>query len=558
MPERLMQRGSVYYFRAKYPADLRGEFPSPDRWKSLGTRDLREARLKVRAESVRFDAEMAELRKRAGQPRRMELTSKEIDAIAAAYFHELMEEDEEHRTRGLTDRDVVSKSDSIAFVTPAVRADLARGDISDHEWEFNDWLESNGHKLDAEAPVYRKVHMRLLKEFVRYMDAVAKRHEGEPVDTPPPPEPAKTGLTVRELIDGYLSDPGSKRNSKTLLSYRIVFDTLAEIVGEDRPASAVTRADCERVRDIMLRLPSNARKKYPGVSLEMAVSLGAKDGAPVLNPGTINGYLNNLAALFNWGVETWRVERNPAKGLAVHDPVSDKDKRQAIPLQDLPRLFSTPLYLGCLDDEAGYAVPGPNHPRRGRFWVPLLSLFHGLRLAEACQLHVSDVQQKDGTWLLLLSDEGTKDMDAEDRKRIKTEAGRRYVPLHPELELIGFVEFAEEARQAGRTRLFPEVQRDTHGYFSGFSKWFARYLEKCEVKGARITFHSFRHSYRDALRRAEVPRDVAQALGGWASQGTDDNYGSGLDPASLGRYVARVRYDGLDLSGLADITAPRP
>jgi integrase len=550
MPERLMKRGGTYYFRAKFPADLQHLFKSGDRSKSLDTKDLPEARLLSRVESVRFDAEMAERRKRLTAPASSALTREEIDAIAAAYFHELLAEDEEHRSERLSDREFEVKDQTVTILSPEARKDAARGNVEPYRGEFDDWLESNGHKLDHGAPVYREVHNRMLREFVRHLDAVSQRQAGDPVDTPPAPILKDTGPTLRELINAYLSDPAASRNSKTLMTYTIVFDALSEIVGDTKLASAVTRADCERVRDVLQKLPSNARKKYPDVPLLMAVELGARDEAPVLGPGTVNNYLNNLAALFNWGQTTWRIERNPAKGLSVHDPVAAKDKRQAFPADALPKLFKEPLYTGCVDDESGYAKVGPEHPRRGRFWVPLLSLFHGLRLSEACQLHVSDVREIDGVHVLLLSDEMPTDMDAADAKRIKTAAGRRYVPLHPELQRVGFLDFVAEAKKAKRTRLFPEIAKDTHGYYSQFSKWFARFLDKARVKTSKITFHSFRHSYRDALRRAMTPRDVVQALGGWASQGTDDDYGSGLESGFLADYVAKVEFAGLDLKHL--------
>lgn len=550
MPERLHKRDGTYYFRAKYPADLRSLFTSAERWKSLRTKDIAEARLRVRVESLRFDAEMAELRKRKNEPLRSALSRVEIDRIAAAYLHELMAEDEEMRVEGLTHSEYRGANEAVDIVLPEAKRDAAIGNVTPYRDEFDDWLVSNGHRLDPSAPVYREVLHRMLREFVKHLNAVAERQAGNFIETPPAPSPVKTGPTLRELIDAYLNDPAASRNSKTLMSYRIVFDALAEIVGETKPARDITREDCERVRDVLLRLPSNARKKYPDVPLLTAVELGAKDGAPVLGPGTINNYLNNLAALFNWGVETWRVERNPAKGLSVHDPVPAGKKRDAFPQDALPKLFQSPLYTGCVNDEAGYAKPGPNRPRRGRFWVPLLALFHGLRLGEACQLHVADVQELEGVSVLLLTDDMPADMDEADRKRIKTEAGKRYVPLHPELVKIGFLAFVAEARKAERTRLFPDQGKDANGYYAPFSKWFARFLDKAGVKTRKITFHSFRHSYRDALRRASVSRDVAQALGGWASQGTDDDYGSGLGAAFLAEYVGRVAFPGLDLRHL--------
>ena len=74
--------------------------------------------------------------------------------------------------------------------------------------------------------------------------------------------------------------------------------------------------------------------------------------------------------------------------------VTEKQQTKAqFTVDELNRLFRTPLYTGCKNDEAGYATVGANKPRRGRFWVPLLSLFHGLRLNEAAQLYTEDVKQ---------------------------------------------------------------------------------------------------------------------------------------------------------------------
>lgn len=551
MPDRLMKRGATYYFRARYPTDLRDHFTARERWKSLGTTDFREAKRLLAVENVRFDAEMGELRTRAASPARATLTPEEVNRIAAAYFHDLMSEDEEHREEGLTDREFRSKGESLDIVKMGAKDDLARGNTRFWQEEFDDWLGSNGHKLEPASAAHRTVLNRMLKEFVRFLNASSERQEGEVVDTPPAPKPEELGPTVGDLIDDYMSDPSRNRAPKTVMSYRITFDALAELVGKDRRARDVTRGDCERIRDVLLRLPSNARKKYPGVPLATAADLGARDGAQTLSRGTVNAYLENLSSLFKWGVKTWRIERNPALGLSVHDDVAAKDKGKAFPLTSLPAVFAAPLFTGCQNDEAGYATSGPNLPRRGRFWVPLLSLFHGIRMGEACQLHTADVQKMGETWVLKLSDEEEEGTDEADRKRIKSAAGHRYVPVHPELVSIGFLTFVDGMKDAGSKRLFPETLRSADGHFSAFSQWFGRFTEKAGVKQKRVTFHSFRHSYRDALRRAEVPRDIVIALGGWAGRGTDDDYGDGnLTPEQLARHVARVSYPGLDLTHL--------
>ena len=63
-----------------------------------------------------------------------------------------------------------------------------------------------------------------------------------------------------------------------------------------------------------------------------------------------------------------------------------------------------------------------------------------------------------------------------------------------------------------------------------------------------VSFHSFRHSFRDGLREAGVPSDATKALGGWARSGAvEERYGQGTRPATLARWLAQVKYPGLVL-----------
>jgi hypothetical protein len=77
------------------------------------------------------------------------------------------------------------------------------------------------------------------------------------------------------------------------------------------------------------------------------------------------------------------------------------------------------------------------------------------------------------------------------------------------------------------------------------------FLRQAITLERRQTFYSFRHNFRDALRRIEAPPDALQALGGW-SQGklTSDSYGDKSDPDYQARFMKRVAFPGLDLSHL--------
>jgi integrase len=178
-------------------------------------------------------------------------------------------------------------------------------------------------------------------------------------------------------------------------------------------------------------------------------------------------------------------------------------------------------------------------------------------MGEILQLNVEDFSAEDGLNTIstiagiVESDDGTG--VAEDFIRTqKTEAAARRIPVHPELIRLGLLNFVSEQKASGERRLFPNAMPDVQGYLSGpYSKWFARFLEKVGVKSRRNAFHSFRHSYRDGMRRANISRDVVLALGGWNERSfTSDGYGSGPSISEMHEELKRISFDELDLSHL--------
>jgi integrase len=234
------------------------------------------------------------------------------------------------------------------------------------------------------------------------------------------------------------------------------------------------------------------------------------------------------------------MDRNPATKLQVAVETRKKDRWSPFSTKQLKTIFNAPLYTGCKDDEAGYDVPGPNRPRRGRFWVPLLALFTGMRLNVCCQLDVADVAKLDGVWVIYIREDSESGADD---KRVKSDAGQRFVPVHPELVRIGFHKYVQERKKAGDAKLFPELPRGKNGYYSDpFGKWFGRFLKKAGAKAPRTSFHSFRHSYRDALREAGISPERVRALGGWAggSGGAEEIYGGGFKASTLAKEIRKL------------------
>jgi integrase len=193
----------------------------------------------------------------------------------------------------------------------------------------------------------------------------------------------------------------------------------------------------------------------------------------------------------------------------------------------LTAIFSSPVYTEGLRPIRGAG--------EAAYWVPLLAAFTGARVEELCQLAPDDVFKESGQWCVRFV------QDAERGQRVKNAGSVRRIPLHAELIRLGFLDYVQSRK--GKPRLF-DLKPDRHGRVSPtWAKWFSEYLRQvCKVTDPRMTFHSFRHTFKDACRAAGVDRDVSDALTGHSDGSASSNYGSEFYPlAPLVKAMEKIR-----------------
>ncbi|WP_321163402.1 DUF6538 domain-containing protein [Sphingomonas sp. Leaf38] len=264
-----------------------------------------------------------------------------------------------------------------------------------------------------------------------------------------------------------------------------------------------------------------------------------------------NMKLSRLRTLIGWAYQNDLAPTNVAEGISVKVADSGKTQRLPFSLPELQAIFASPVYANG------------DRPKGGRleaaYWLPLLGLFTGARLEEIGQLRVSDVQLKeypdqDGKmlsgWFLSIA-AGTDELGQ--ANRIKNAASERLVPLHPELERLGFITYVEKlADQKGR--VFPDLKPNIYGrHTAKWGEWFGRYLRTvCGVADKRKVFHSFRHTFKDYTRRARIAEGVQRQLMGHAGRDVADDYGSGYDLLSLVEAMATYRVPGLVIASKSE------
>jgi integrase len=288
----------------------------------------------------------------------------------------------------------------------------------------------------------------------------------------------------------------------------------------------IRREDCRVVRDFLGRVPSNASKRFPKLSLAKAIEAAEIKDVARLSPTTVATYMNNLSALLNWAVEEGVIERNPAKGLV--EKARAQVKRRGFTPAELKILFN--------------ALAPMRLTRPHQFWVPAIALFTGARAGEICQLRVADVIKEQSIWCLDLSEFNAEGRRVDD-KSLKTAASERVLPIHQGLIKAGFIEYVEHQARQGFDLVFPQLASGSkRSYSHEFSKFFGRFLDGIGLSQPALVLHSFRHGFRDACRAKSIPEETSRALGGWASTNEAARYGDrGMVPV-LNRAIRKLSY----------------
>lgn len=553
--------------------------------RSLKTKELREANIRAKPVLVEFDQILAKAEHlAAARPQVADLDDRRIKEMAEYHYATILEEDEQVRQDGdgshdvfvavakdlvargisaaagyeiesqagfgLTEREFRKIEETTSFVLPIAEAALARGDLSYIADELDELLEAFRINLDKKSAAYRRLGLAVLRADVRALRAIAQRNNGEPVETPSILDPDASRLIIegtgglREAFEGWKKQ--KKRSMNTLREYENAIGRFLELHG-DLPVAKITRRHVREFREALQEVPlkrTGALRKAPLPELQKWGKEHSAD--PKLSSGTINKLLGGCQAVAVWARDNGLVPEDQPWS----DPFARMRLEEAEPtrepweLNELRLLFSSPVFAKS------------ERPLGGRgeaaFWLPLLALFTGARLGELAPLLTCDVIKDEETGITVI-----RFVEDEQRnKRLKTASSRRTVPLHPELKRLGFLDYVTHRRSADgdQAALFPLLTVGPRGSLAeSWSKWFGRYIRSIGISNPDRVFHSFRHSFKDALRAAGVGEDINDALTGHSGGGVGRSYGAKSMERRFGlkilaQAVAKVAYPRLDLS----------
>ena len=236
---------------------------------------------------------------------------------------------------------------------------------------------------------------------------------------------------------------------------------------------------------------------------------------------TKNKQIEIIKSLVSFAHSNNWIKANPLFGLKIKVPENDSQKYLPFDADELSALFLCQDFRELRKTQPEY------------YWIMLIALFTGARMEEICQLLIGDIKEKNGVWYFDIN-------EFDERKSLKTDSSRRVVPIHRTLINLGIIDYVQSAGNETNAFLFPRLKPYRGKRSHCFSKSFGRFKLRQGITSGRKVFHSFRHTFKDMCREAEMPKEVHHRLTGHNSSEVGDMYGTGFSITKLNDYIQRV------------------
>jgi len=290
-----------------------------------------------------------------------------------------------------------------------------------------------------------------------------------------------SGPSLRVAINTYAETEALGLKADTWDARRRALQSFSDYLDEQTSVGGITRARASEWTDALLR-----------------------DGK---SKQTVRNYTTHVAALFDSLMQKGQAEANPVAGLVKIKTREKKARRQeGFGWEPFDEATLRRIY-----DPQNLAKTRTDHVR----WGAVIGLYTGARVGEVAQLALRDFEVVDGLPCVRVQAEL-------DGQRVKSEAGHRLIPLHPDLIELGLMERVARLRTAGEEWLFPGLKLDgAAGVGNALSKGFSYYLRSLDVQArrsnGRIGFHSLRKNVVQQLQASAVSEERRRAYVGHES-----------------------------------------
>lgn len=496
----LQRRGAAYYFRYTVPPSLTHALGRKVLKVSLRTAYLHPARLRAASVMAALQGIIADFTQTTDKAHRMDNLKEKLEAM----LRDMNERWLDHhlsRRRPLEEDQLDAEDDTISMVQSDCMEALQTGNWRRWDNLARSFVKEHSLPIEEGSIEFRNICFEVGKLEARAHDASLAVLRGDlsmhtlPVITAPavfnaaPPLTGNAALLLSAVYEKFcehktLQKVWTRPEITRAHDYEPIIPAFIALIG-DKPLGSLTPEDAEKYAKHELRRTDRTlgtkKRDFDRVKAVLNYARKYLSGPDITGPLTIESTYSQLHVSY--------------------EPFS---------ADDLARLFHSEAYKTN------------SFKKASQFWLPLLGLYTGARIDEPASMLLTDIVQEGAIWAFYMSGDDANGGG-------KNDYAPRWLPIHPQLLALGFIEYVETLRQEGHARLFPDIgEAARDGFGKRATTDFTAYRRSVGVgetkEGGRSTkvFHSFRSTVSTELAYAGVDGATARRLVGHEAKDVHD------------------------------------
>ncbi len=241
------------------------------------------------------------------------------------------------------------------------------------------------------------------------------------------------------------------------------------------------------------------------VRAHLAVEYREKIQLEKKSPLTVDNYTKTLKMFFEYAIDSHKYNsKNPFADLNIvpkSQMLSVTESYLPFSANEIIRLFNTENFTNKFKK--------PDY-----FFSPLIALTMGLRLEEVAQLHISDIYQINGIWVIDINGNGPL-------KEVKNNSAKRILPITRHVLDTNFLQYFEYIKlNYGETSLlYPYLIKTKNGFGKNLGYNFSQYKKALiEIDPTQKAFHSLRKTVGNLMKQNELELTLRKRILGHSMQ----------------------------------------